>query len=117
MLDRTELVAFERLNPPVAWSTEEISKLMHLRAQLGWDWCAIAVELGRTESGVKSKYKYVLHERSCAKAPSLPGGREPIPETVLVEQARRLAAAARDLAGAVFGDPPRGFSALDRRSA
>jgi hypothetical protein len=111
-----DLIAFERLNPPVAWSTSEIEKLMHLRTQLGWDFSAIAIELGRTESGVKSKYKYVLNDR-LIKAPALPGVRDPVPQQVLAEQARRLTAPARDLTGAVFGDPPSGWSALDRRTA
>jgi hypothetical protein len=117
MLDQpTFFDAFERLNPPVPWTADEVERLFQLRTQLGWDWAAIAVELGRTESGVKSKFKAVVHQRACT-TPSLPGEREPIPEHVLAEQAKRLVARARDLAGAVFGDPPVGFSALDRRSA
>ncbi len=111
-----QLDCFERLTIPQPWPDAEVGRLMHLRLVLGWGWAEIAVELGRTESGVKSKFKYESHERS-VRAPSVPFVREPVPESVLVEQARRLTASARDLAGAVFGDPPRGFSALDRRTA
>lgn len=107
--------AFERTTIPQAWSDEEIAKLMRLRLNVGLDWSEIALELGRTESGVKSKFKYVSYLRE-VKAPSVPFVREPIPAGVLAEQARRLAAPARDLAGAIFRDPPKGFSALDRRA-
>lgn len=107
---------FERSTIPQPWPEAEVLELMRLRVHLGWGWAEIAVELGRTESGVKSKFKYELHQRE-VRAPSVPFVREPVPDSVLVEQARRLTASARDLAGAVFGDPPRGFSALDRRLA
>jgi len=89
---------------------------MHLRLVEGRSWDEIATALGRTESGVKSKFKYQLHQRE-VKAPAVPFVREPVPSEVLLEQAKRLTATARDLAGSVFGDPPRGFSALDRRTA
>jgi hypothetical protein len=38
-----------------------------------------------------------------------------IPEDVTSNRAARINAGPRDLAGAFFGDPPRGFSALDRK--
>lgn len=110
----SELIAFERPTAPVAWADAEVERLFHCRQVLGWDWGAIARELGRTESGVKSKFKYVQNDR-LIKSPSVPFVREPIPADVLREQARRLSAPFRDLAGAVFGDPPWGHSALDRR--
>lgn len=40
-----------------------------------------------------------------------------IPDDVLTSRAAYINAAPRDLTGAHFGDPPRGFSALDRRGA
>jgi hypothetical protein len=42
-------------------------------------------------------------------------GRVDIPHAVAMERAQRQEAGHRDLAGAVFGDPPQGFSALDRK--
>jgi hypothetical protein len=114
MLANQDLTAFERLTVPVAWPREEVARLFRLRLELGWGWAEIACELGRTESGVKSKFKYEQHNRE-VRAPSVPFVREPVPESVLAEQARRLSAPFRDLAGAVFSDPPVGFSALDRR--
>jgi hypothetical protein len=89
---------------------------MHLRVVLGWSWAQIALELSRTESGVKSRFKYETHSRE-VKAPSVPFVREPTPAEVLLEQAKRLTAPFRSHAAAAFGDPPFGFSALDRRTA
>lgn len=109
-----DLIAFERPTAPVAWSAVEIARLFHLRLELGWDWPRVARALGRTESGVKSKLKYELFRRSVQR-PAVPFEREPVPESVLAEQAKRIVAPFRDLAGAVFGDPPVGCSMLDRR--
>lgn len=110
-----DLQCFERTTIPQPWPDAEVARLMRLRLDLGWSWAEIALELGRTESGVKSRFKYEQHSRE-VKAPSVPFVREPVPDSVLADQARRLTAGARDLAGSVFGDPPRGFSALDRRA-
>jgi hypothetical protein len=107
-------IGFERKTIPQAWPAEEIAELLRLRLQEGRDWSEISIRLGRSESAVKSKFKYVQHDRA-AKEPAVPFVREPVPDSVLAEQARRLVAPFRDLAGAVFGDPPVGCSALDRR--
>ncbi len=39
-----------------------------------------------------------------------------IPEGVRAEAAKRSSARPRDLAGMIFGDPPQGYSALERRT-
>lgn len=108
----THIESFERLTVPQPWSEDQIKRLFYLRNSKGWNWAEIATDLGRTESGVKSKFKYVSFDRE-TKVPSVPFVREPIPDIVLIDRARRLAASARDIAGAVFGDPPVGHSALD----
>lgn len=115
-MQASQLIAFERPTAPVAWADAEVERLMRLRLALGWSWDDIAADLGRTESGVKSKFKYEQHSRE-VRAPSVPFVREPVPDCVMLDRARRLSAPFRDLAGAVFGDPPWGHSALDRRSA
>lgn len=38
-------------------------------------------------------------------------------EEMLRERDKRNAAAARDLTGLIFGDPPKGYSALDRKGS
>lgn len=113
MQDQT---SFERQTVPHPWLEGEVARLMHLRLFLGWGWAEIANDLSRTESGVKSKFKYEQFRRT-VKAPAMPLQREEVPPSVLAEQARRLAAPFRDLTGAVFGDPPVGSSALDQRTA
>lgn len=115
MLQTSELEAFERSTIPQPWPEAEVARLFALRQVEGRDWGEIALALGRTESGVKSRFKYEIHSRA-VKARSVPFVREPIPASVLAEHGRRLAAPFRDLAGAVFGDPPFGYSALDSRS-
>lgn len=117
MLDQpTFFDAFERLNPPVAWSTEEVDRLFQLRVVLGWGWDAIARDMGRTESGVKSKFKAVVFLR--AKNSSEPCQNEHVPETVLAEQAKRIVAwGQRSLTAAIMGDPPIQYSSLAKRTA
>jgi hypothetical protein len=88
---------------------------MHMRVQLGWSWGQIALELSRTESSVKSRFKYETHSRE-VKAPSVPFVREPVPDSVLKEQARRVVAwGERSLTAAVFGDPPPGWDPRARK--
>lgn len=48
-----------------------------------------------------------IHRVDCTE--SRPG------EDILAERDRRISAPARNLVGAICGDPPVGFSALDRR--
>lgn len=108
-----DLESFERLTVPKPWPDEEIKRLFHLRNVLGRDWSEIAIDLGRTESGVKSKFKYATYERE-TKQPSVPFVREPVPDTVLVDRAKRLGSAARDLTASILGDPIPGWSALER---
>lgn len=104
--------AFERQTEPQAWMRSEVDRLFTLRQLEGRDWSEIALALGRSESSVKSKYKYEIHSR-LTEAPSLPFQREPIPQSVLAEQAKRLVAwGERTLTAAICGDPPIQYSAL-----
>ena len=109
-------IAYERKTIPQDWSLAEKAELFRLRLEEGLDWSEIALALGRTESGVKSKFKYEQFRQQVA-APDFPEAREPVPESVLREQARRVTAWYRGQVGALCGDPPVGFSALDRRAA
>jgi hypothetical protein len=111
----TDLIAFERPTIPQPWPEPEVERLFHLRSVLGWSWAEIALDMGRTESGVKSKFKYVLNDR-IMKSPSVPFVREPVPDQVLREQARRVVAwGERSLTAAICGDPPAGWDARSRK--
>lgn len=105
--------SFEPKTAPKAWTSAEVARLMRMRRD-GLGWPEIAEALGRTESGVRSRFKYANHA-ACVSGPEKAFQREPVPDSVLAEQARRICAPFRDLAGAVFGDPPIGSSALDQR--
>ena len=52
-----------------------------------------------------------IHDNAAAILASRPT------EEMLRERDKRNAAAARDLTGSVFGDPPKGYSALDRKGS
>jgi Myb-like DNA-binding domain len=111
----TDLQSFERTTIPQIWRDDEVSELMRLRLTEGRSWDEIARALGRTESGVKSKYKYETHSRE-VRMPSVPFVREAVPDSVLKEQARRVVAwGERSLTAAVFGDPPPGWDARSRK--
>lgn len=106
---------FERSTIPQPWPEAEVAKLMHMRTILGWGWAEIASDLGRTESSVKSRFKYEQHSRE-VRAPSVPFVREPVPCEVLAEQARRVVAwGERSLTASLMGDPAPQFSALAGR--
>jgi hypothetical protein len=108
-------IAYERKTIPQAWPESEKAELMRLRLVEGRDWSEIAVILKRSEAAVKSKFKYEQCQPQNLKAAI--GGREPVPANVLAEQTRRIAAwSQRTLTAAAMGDPPPGFSALDRRA-
>lgn len=113
---QTNIDSFERLTIPQPWSDDEIKRLFHLRNVVGWDWSEIALDLGRTESGVKSKYKYATYQRE-TKVPSIPFIREPTPEDVLIDRAKRFSEQHQSLTAAICGDPVFSQSALAKRIA
>lgn len=110
----TDLIAFERPTIPQPWLDAEVAELMRLRSELGLCWAEIAAKLRRTESGVKSRFKYEQHSRE-VRTPSVPFIREPVPDSVLKEQARRVVAwGERSLTAALMGDPAPQYSSLHR---
>lgn len=108
-------IAYERKTIPQDWSEGEKLELFRLRLEEGRDWAEIALALRRTESGVKSKFKYEQFRRQMA-APEPAEAREPVPDGVLREQARRIVAwGERTLTAAICGDPAPGFGAAASR--
>lgn len=99
----------------VPWSDEDVARARAMYRE-GKRMAEIGAALGRSPGAVSHK----LH------APSSPVGRHElglvtwgdskrdIPASVLIERERRVNAP-RTLAGIILGDPPIGFSALDRR--
>jgi hypothetical protein len=91
------------------WSAEDLL-LLRTRRREGVSFRKIAKEIGRKRDAVASKWHEISGEpdtKPAVRPPSL----------AMVERDRRLAADCRDLTAALMGDPPVGYSALDRRSA
>lgn len=124
------------MNNGLPWSSAEVEMLLRLKAE-GYTDAAIAVELGRSTKGVVGKLEYIglnplqreerrqaLRRRRIAEGIQSkrlhPNGQiiassRPDQERV-AERNARYAAPHRDLTAAFFGDPPVGFSALERRA-
>lgn len=100
------------------WTDAMVRKLIHLRAVEKMSWPKIARELNITTGAASSKFCHLMgrHNREAGKY-------EPSPRKVALEpaEARRgdyLAALdRRTLTQVMFGDPPPGYSALDRTRA
>lgn len=120
------------------WTHSEIMRL-HLLHSAGKSRKEIATELGMSEERVRGRFNWEVRNRTLryrgAKRETIsPERRErqkietrsphigpvtagPRPTAqALIDRALRYAALPRDLAGAFFGDPPIGFSALERRT-
>jgi hypothetical protein len=93
------------------WSPEEWAKLVALKAT-GKQWVQIGREMGRSPSSCSSKFAYECH--ASARDQCLPMVVHlDIPAEVIADARRRMEAP-RTLSAMFFGDPPQGFSALDR---
>jgi transposase-like protein len=95
------------------WTPESIA-LLQQRLADGVSVTAIAKELGRERTIVRAKIDYLQNfDRG---RPGAGNVKAPvISPSQWEERDRRLAAPPRDLTGAMLGDPPVGFSALERR--
>lgn len=95
-------------------ATEQARKMIRERAPAS-DFVEI---FGTTRKAAMARIRHVDHfqdRKTRDKGLIMPRAPE-IPEEVIVERVKR-ATAARTLTGFVFGDPPLGFSALDKREA
>jgi hypothetical protein len=94
-----------------AWTYDETRKLFRLRDVLELEWKDIALKIGRSEAACWNHYYNEGGSRhgsySVRKNPS---------EEALADAARRAQARERQsLTEQFFGDPPKGYSALDRK--
>lgn len=117
------------------WSAADIATAQKLFAE-GLSYAQIGERINRTPKGVRVKlkrlswtpeqrYAYNKKERLRGKKfvarKTVAGMRtmvqvtRPIPPELLADREARYAAP-QDLTGAFFGDPPKGFSALERRA-
>lgn len=110
--------AYQTRAQPKDWSDEEEELLLKLRRERH-DWATIVGSFpGRSHAAVVSKFNYLMAAPNRPKGSAIPFVREPVPEQVLVDQAKRAVAwGQRSLTGSLMGDPPPQFSALARRNS
>jgi hypothetical protein len=123
--------------PSVRWTQEEIKQL-HLLYNRGVKRYEIAKKLGMPEDRIRQRLQWeskagtILTARKRRRAAQRLVTKEEQksarvffervephtrpPDEAIAERDQRFLAPARTLAGFVFGDPPTGFSALDRRA-
>jgi len=94
----------------VSWSMKELQQALRMKRQ-GATCADMAVALGRSATAVEAKLKYWGKTR--VNVPTIHLIKQPT--SAIEEQIGRNAAHHRDLTGAICGDPPVGYSALDRK--
>ncbi len=104
------------------WTAEETDRARQMLAA-GADNATFVKELGRTKYDAKARMKTAKYQsqgiprpRNCADPHSRIAGRLVVPQELLEEAARR-SSAPKSITASFFGDPPQGYSALDRKSA
>jgi hypothetical protein len=94
----------------MSWSMKEFQHALRMKRQ-GATCADIALALGRSAVAVEAKLKYCGKARVNVSIAYLIER----PTSAVEEQVKRNAAHHRDLTGAICGDPPVGYSALDRK--
>lgn len=94
------------------WTDAEARLLFELREDEGWEWDRIGRHLGVDPEKCEVKYRNEVYRKRAQHGEIF----QKIPNAALIERERRdRARAFQSLTGIIFGDPPPGYSALDRR--
>jgi len=102
--------------PRRPWSSDDLATLVRMREVERCRWSDIDRTLNRSDGGACGKYASLRREE-LPRHPAEAGGRVEVSTAQEIDRsARKQAAMRRDLTGEVFGDPPPGYSALDKRS-
>ncbi|MDQ2084684.1 hypothetical protein RA307_31270 [Xanthobacteraceae bacterium Astr-EGSB] len=100
------------------WTDDELVDLRRMQTTLGYTIAEMAEETGRAAASIRARLKAGLPNLGPAGRPAgnqdLYDRPRSVPAATLAERAARQLAPARDLTGLVLGDPPVGYSALDR---
>jgi len=99
----------------VSWTKEDIALLVNLKENARLGWSEIAIRLGRPSGTCYSKYQYLRHVGKTGPRIQASNGMM-IPKEVFDDRDRRQSAPIT-VTGFVLGDPPIGYSALDRKMA
>jgi len=101
--------------PKRLWSASDLATLIHMREVGREKWSVIDRAFARAVGSSATKYES-LRRGKLPRHPTETGGRIEVSTGQESERlARQEAERRRDLTGEVFGDPPPGYSALDRR--
>ncbi len=94
------------------WTQAEVKLLFELKEDEAWEWWRIASELGRGIDNCKQKYQNMCARRRAERGESF----QAAPSAAMIDRERREHARANaSITAQFFGDPPEGWSALDRR--
>jgi hypothetical protein len=94
------------------WTPADDALLRELREDEGLEWDAIAPIIGRTDRACASRY-----ERLTSRTRYTAADPKASPAATIAASKREEARDRLDLTGRIFGDPPPGYSALDRMRA
>ena len=92
------------------WTQEQIARVLYLRDDEAMEFEDIAIEVGIPATACRSKYCAIKDRHRAARL----GDKCPS-KTLLDREARERARDSQTLTASIFGDPPPGYSALDRR--
>jgi hypothetical protein len=103
------------------WTDDELVDLRRMQKSLGYTVAEMAEETGRTVGSIRARLKAGLPSLGPvgrpAGNPELYDRPRSVPAATLAERTARQLAPARDLTALILGDPPVGYSALDRVGA
>jgi hypothetical protein len=97
-----------------SWTPYDNAQLLYKRDIEKKKWRVIAAEMGRGLTTCQHQWMLIKH-------PPLPETHKfvkifRVPESIIRDRNYRASLAPRDLTAAFFGDPPVGYSALERRT-
>lgn len=95
-----------------AWTDAEVDLLFKLRNDDGKDWTEIGAVFGMPAQKCKTKYLNTMQRRRLESGHHF----TVVPNAAAIDRENRaIARSNQSLTASVFGDPPPGYSALDRR--
>lgn len=94
------------------WTQEQIALVLYLRDDEAMEFEDISAEVGIPATACRSKYDAIKQRQRAFR-----GNVKCPPKNFIDRESRERARDTQTLTAAVFGDPPPGYSALDRRRA
>lgn len=105
------------VTPLRPWTSEEVERGVAMRLDDDMDWDEIAAALGRKSiTTVHDKVSREIAKRERGTGVAVIRVGRLTPDQIETRDRRRAGYDARDFTSSFFGDPPKGFSALDRKS-